>query len=141
MTRPWEVGAPRPWEAAQPIYDRVVALHRIKTEAGPAAGTVGLGGYSGPEQGTGPDGEVVLLTGLPCSIQKKASGKTKGAFLPGDIVSKTEWVIEIPIWAPIARYQIRDRDLLIDDEGYRYDVVSNRWSVFGYQLSTVRLEA
>ena len=140
MTRPWEFGAPRPWEAAQPVYDRIVAVHRIKTEAGPGAGNIGLGGYSGPEQGAGPEGEVVLLTGLPCSIQQKAAGKTKAGMLPADVIQKPEWVIEIPIWAPVARYQIRDRDIVIDDEGYRYGVASNRWTVFGYRLSTVRLE-
>jgi hypothetical protein len=141
MSRPWEMGAPRPWEAAQPIYDRIVAVHRIKTEAGPGGGTIGEGGYSGPDQGTGPEGEAVLYTGLPCSIQQKSPGRTKGTLLPADIVQKPEWVIEIPIWAPIARYDIRDRDIVIDDEGYRYGVGSNRWTVFGYRLSCVRLEA
>ena len=140
MTRPWEIGAPRPWEAAQPIYDRTVAIHRIKTEAGPGAGSIGLGGYSGPEQGTGAEGETVLFTGLAASIQNNAAGKTRNTLLPTDITEQPMWEIEIPVWAPITRYQIRDRDIVIDDEGYRYAVSQNRWNVFGYQLIGVRLE-
>jgi hypothetical protein len=140
MSRPWETGAPRPWEAAQPIYDRLVTVMRSKTEAGPGGGVIGPGGYSGPEQGTGPEGEVVLFVGLPASIQQKAPGKTRGAYLPADIAEKPGWVIEIPIWAPITRYSIRDRDILVDDEGYRYGVGQNRWTVFGYRLACIRLE-
>jgi hypothetical protein len=38
-------------------------------------------------------------------------------------------------------YDIRDRDIIVDDEGYRYEVSTNFWTGLGYQLSTIREEA
>jgi hypothetical protein len=49
-------------------------------------------------------------------------------------------VIEIPSYSGLVRYAIRDRDIVVDDEGYRYGVAQNRWTVFGYRLHCVRLE-
>jgi hypothetical protein len=140
MTRPWEYGAPRPWENQQPVYDRAVTIRRLKTEAGPGPGTIGEGGYSGPEQGTGAAGEVVILGNSEASIQQKQAGRTSGGLLPTDIAFRPLWAIYIPAWAPVAKGYIRDRDIVTDDEGYRYGVMAARWDVFGYRLSCVRLE-
>jgi hypothetical protein len=38
-------------------------------------------------------------------------------------------------------HDIRDRDILTDDEDYRYQVGGNYWTSMGYQLSTIREEA
>jgi hypothetical protein len=38
-------------------------------------------------------------------------------------------------------YSIRDRDIIVDDEGYRYGVSANYWTGIGYQLDCIRLEA
>ena len=38
-------------------------------------------------------------------------------------------------------YSIRDRDIVVDDEGYRYSIAAASWTVFGYQLNCIRLEA
>jgi hypothetical protein len=38
-------------------------------------------------------------------------------------------------------YSIRDRDIIVDEEGYRYEVGANYWTQLGYQLSTIREEA
>jgi hypothetical protein len=141
MTRPWESMLPRPWEAAQPIYDRLVAVHRNKTEAGPGTGNIGLGGYSGPEQPTtSPAGEAVLYTGIIAGIQQRSAGRASGGPLPADVSYRPEWVIEIPAGAGVPRYGIRDRDIIVDEEGYRYVVEAARWSSLGYRLSCVRLE-
>jgi len=130
-----------PWNSTQGLYPRVVSVSRINTVAG-AGDAIGNVGYSGAEQGSGPEGEMVLLTGLAASIQVGAVGRTtKSGDLPGDAVSKTVWTIFIPVSTGIVQYSIRDRDILIDDEGYRYEVGANFWTASGYQLSTVRLEA
>lgn len=139
--RPWETVLPRPWEAAQPIFDRMVAIHRNKTEAGAGTGTIGLAGYSGPEQPTSsPEGEVVLYTNIVASVQQRTAGRASGGPLPADPSYRPEWVIVIPVLAGVPRYGIRDRDIVIDDEGYRYAVEAARMSTFGYRLSCVRLE-
>jgi hypothetical protein len=142
MARPWESVSPRPWEAAQPIYDRTVSIRRLKTEAGAGAtGNIGLGGYSGAEQPTtSPAGETILFTNVPASIQSKSLGQTLHPLVPGDVSQRPQWVIEIPSYAGLVRYAIRDRDIILDDEGYRYGVAQNRWTVFGYRLTCIRLE-
>jgi hypothetical protein len=144
--RPWEAAQcnplMQPWEATNSPFNRTVAVHRqisIAQET-PAVGDVG---YSGAEQTTTPatgiEGEQVLMTGLPASIQITSPGRTKG-ILPADVVYRPQWRILIQASAaPI--YSIRDRDLLIDDEGYRYSVIANGWTSMGYQLEVIRLEA
>lgn len=137
---PWE-DTQIPWETG--LFDRVVSVSRAKTIAIPVSGGsgVGLTGYSGLEQTTSSAtiGEQQLYTNLPASIQAKSPGRTKGTLLPADIVYKPEWVIFIPA-SNISLYDIRDHDIIYDDEGYRYEVSQNMWTEFGYQLSTVRLE-
>jgi hypothetical protein len=130
-----------PWNTSQPVFMRTVALHRLRTVAG-VNDSIGGVGYSGAEQSLSSlEGEIILLTGLPASIQLATAGKTtKNAELPGDATTRPVWNIFIPASA-IAIYTIRDRDILLDDEGYRYEVGANYWTAAGYQLSTIRLEA
>jgi hypothetical protein len=140
MTVPWMTAPAPPWQQQQTNYPRVVSVSRPKTVAG-LTDAIGNVGYSGAEQGSGTEGETVLFTGLPASIQLGAAGRTtKSGELPGDAVSRPIWNIFIPANA-IARYSVRDRDVITDDEGYRYEVGANFWTGLGYQLSTVRMEA
>lgn len=130
-----------PWNATQPVYLRTVSIRRLKTVAG-TSDAIGGVGYSGAEQSLSSiEGEVVLFSGLMASIQLSTAGKTtKGTELPGDATSKPIWIIFIPV-SVISIYSVRDRDIVLDDEGYRYEVAANQWTSAGYQLSTVRLEA
>ena len=141
MTLPWMTTVnTAPWNAAQPIYPHTVSVRRAKTVAG-GTDVIGNVGYSGAEQGTGVEGETVLFTGLPASIQLGAAGRTtKGTELPGDATSRPIWNVFIPASA-ITQYSVRDRDIIVDDEGYRYEVGANQWTAAGYQLSTIRQEA
>lgn len=129
-----------PWLNQQPLFDRLITVSRLKTVAGDND-AIGAVGYSGAETSlTSPAGEVVLFAGIPASIQLAAAGKTtKGVDLPGDATTRAVWNIFIPkSAAPI--YSIRDRDIIEDDEGYRYEVGANYWND-GYSLSAIRLEA
>lgn len=128
-----------------PLFPRTVEVHRQKTNAVNSSGVqqVGLQGYSGREQTTAAgdaEGETTLYTGLPAAIFPKAAGKIKNGALPGDFTEKPQWGISIPFTA-LPQYSIRDADIIIDDEGYRYGVTQNSWTVLGYQLVCVRLEA
>ena len=138
---PWMMNVNNaPWLDQQNPYPRVVTVSRNKTVAG-TNDAIGNVGYSGAEQGTGSEGETVLFSGLPAAIQLKAGGRTtKSGELPGDSVTKPVWDIYIPASA-ISIYSIRDRDIITDDEGYRYEVGANYWTDAGYQLSTIRQEA
>lgn len=129
------------WNNQQQVYNRTVDVHRQETVAGPTGNDIGDVGYSGAEQSlASAAGEIVLYTALRASVQVGAVGRTQKGGLPGDAVTKPVWTIFIPV-TDSTLYQIRDRDIIIDDEGYRYEVGANQWTGLGYQLSTVRLEA
>jgi hypothetical protein len=63
----------------------------------------------------------VLFTGVPASIQSAATGRKKDSSLPQDAVFAPTWFIFVPKGA-LAKDSIRDRDFIIDDQGYRYEV-------------------
>lgn len=132
-----------PWNSSttQTNYPRTISIRRLKTVAG-TTDAVGAVGYSGAEQDPNDiQGEVILYDNVPATIQLGASGRTnKGTELPGDAISRPVWNILIPATA-LPRYAVRDRDIILDDEGYRYEVGANYWTPLGYQLSTVREEA
>jgi hypothetical protein len=124
-----------------PVYDRVISVYRSLTPANSSPG-IGDVGYSGEEPTTTPSGtqgQQLLFINIPCSIQLKTAGRSKGG-LPSDIVQKPMWSIFIPLGSA-SRYSIRDRDIVTDDESYRYGVAANVWTVLGYQLECMRLEA
>jgi hypothetical protein len=127
------------WNTSQAVYPRTVSILRMKDVAG-TTDVIGDGGYSGAEQGSGAGGETLRYSGLSASIEVGAAGRTtKAGELPADAVTKPIWNIFIPA-AVSSLYQIRDRDIVLDDEGYRYEVATNFWTGLGYELTTVRLE-
>lgn len=144
MLRPWESETARPWEVPQGLYPRLVAIHRLKTVAGSVSSdTIGLTGYSGAEQSTSPSdvqGETVLFINLPAQIQAASAKRKKASSLPGDVVDVPQWLIFIPS-ASLPQYAVRDRDLVVDDESYRYEVGQAAWSPLGTKLICIRLEA
>lgn len=127
---------------AQTLYPRTVSVNRAETVA---AGNpnIGLLGYSGLAQGvgTGTLGEIVVLTGVSCSIQAQGMGRVKGqGLLPGDAPGPGQWHVFIP-FTGAAKASINDRDVLVDDEGIRYQVSQAHWDSLGYKLICIRLEA
>jgi len=124
------------------LYPRTVDIHRSETVAG-GSPNIGLLGYSGMAQGVGSGtlGETVIATGVPCSIQAKGMGRVKGqGLLPGDAPGPGQWAIYMPVTA-VPKKTIQDRDILIDDEGVRYQISMAAWAPLGYQLIGIRLEA
>lgn len=125
------------------VYPRTVEVHRNKTNAGAADTTIGLTGYSGAEASTSvsdPAGEVVLFTKIPASIQAGPTGRKKDSALPQDVVFMPTWFIYGPQGA-LAKGTVRDRDIIVDDEGYRYEVGQAYWNRLGYKMICIRLEA
>ena len=70
----------------------------------------------------------------------QGSGRTRSSLLPADIVYRPSWTIYIPA-SEVPKNGIRDRDILIDDDGYRYGVAAAMWTSLGWNLECVRLEA
>lgn len=125
------------------LYPRTIEIRRTIGEAViNGVQEVGGIGYSGTQQTTvssDPYREQVLFQNIPCSIQAEQSGRTKDGYLPSDATLKPLWLIIIPSQY-LPQYSVRDRDLIYDDEGYRYIVDQNWFTALGYNLSAVRLE-
>lgn len=125
------------------LYPRTVQVSRSKSAAATSV-VVGLVGYSGMTTEPAPkdpQGETVLFTGIPASIQAARVGrKGSRAALPTDATFEPMWNIFIPP-AALALGSVKDRDVITDDEGYRYQVAQAYWNSLGYRLDCIRLEA
>jgi hypothetical protein len=123
------------------MYPRLINLYRSKDPQAEKTATTGLGAYegrTGSVGGSDPSGLALLLQNIPCGIVPHGIGRSTGAMLlPGDVVKHPQWQITTQA---LPLYTIRDRDILIDDEGYRYEVAMNGWTILGYSLYTIRLE-
>ena len=125
------------------LYPRVITIKRSQTIAS-ATNRIGLQGYSGmaenPDASDTQQGEIVIASAVPASIQATQQGRKKDSSLPSDAVWAPTWVIYIPKSA-VAKGVIRDRDIAYDDEGYRYEVGQAYWNILGHKLTGIRLEA
>jgi hypothetical protein len=125
------------------LYPNTIAVHRPITVAG-VSDSVGLVGYSGMTENpastdSGQQGETVLYTGVPASIQARQTGRKRDSALPSDAVFAPTWAILVPESA-LPKGSVRDRDIIVDELGYRYEVAQDYWNL-GYQLNCIRLEA
>jgi hypothetical protein len=126
------------------LYIRKIEIRRAKTVAGLNGTAIGLTGYSGEQATTDPgsaNGETVLFTGVQASIQAGATGKKRGdSALPADAVANPTWDIYLPAGAVPGYGSIRDRDIVVDDVGYRYQVAQAYPNILGWKLNCIRLE-
>lgn len=112
-------------------YPRTIAITRPSVQSG-----VGVVGYGGVQQSN----ETPVASGIQAAIQEKKEGGKPDARLPADASRRTYWKVLIPL-AALANGTINDRDIVTDDLGARYQVISNYWNSLGYNLLCERLEA
>lgn len=112
------------------LYPRAVAISRPGGESG--EGQIAYGGQS---QGA----ETSVATEVRASIQERREGQHSTVGLPGDATRPT-WYIFIPRRA-LALGVVKDRDIVTDDTGERYQVIANYWDSLGYRLTAEKLEA
>lgn len=114
------------------IYPRTITVSRPIPPAG-----VGVVGYSG----TNPTNETVVVAGVPASIQVKRPSSRTANDLPASAPSPILWNVLIPLSANIAVGTLKDRDIVTDDAGDRYQVEAAYWNSLGWSLLSIRLEA
>lgn len=134
MTRPWEENQGRaPWQAAQPLFDRVISIYRQATELAP-----GNVGYMGQNRTT----ETLLFSGIAASIQATASRATRSGDdrQPYDAPGPVVWNIIVPFsTAPLGG--LKTRDIVVDDVGDRYQVSAAYPDGVVWKLASLRLDA
>ena len=109
------------------IYPRIVSITRPPT-------LTGIGAQ--PYQGLLPSTETLVASGLKASIQQIKESKQFPANLPGDTIRGSLWSIFIRK----PRTLIRDRDIITDDLGVRYQVTAAYWNSLGYKALCERLQ-
>lgn len=107
------------------MYPRTVTVVR---SAAPTS--VGAIGYQGRQTAT----EVpVIPTPVPANIQEHKSAANPLADLPSDATGRGDWRIFIPLqYSPLGL--ILKNDIVVDDQGVRYNVTLPYWNGFGCAL-------
>lgn len=112
------------------LYPRTLTLVRPATQSGEGKLT-----YGGKTQA----GETVIASSVPCGFDLRREGQKDTPGLPGDGTRPT-YDCRIPRKA-LAKGTVKDRDIVIDDEGLRYQVVGPFWASLGYALRVELLAA
>lgn len=119
--------------------DATVSVLRPISNAAAASPSVGLIGYGGvlPDiAAIGQDGESLLATGVPAAIGPTRSGTRPGGLLPADAAGPNAYVV----YLPLPKGWLRDRDIIIDELGHRYQVSVADWTYVGCVAQATRLE-
>lgn len=109
------------------VFPRIVSVSRPGVQTGVGAQTYG---------GNVKSAETVVASGLPASVQRKREGGRNDVKIPSD-GKPGNWRIFIKANLGL----IRDRDIITDDLGERYQVIGNYWGSLGYNCSCDKLEA
>lgn len=129
---PWEqtpVGT-RPWEGVDE-YPRTIVFRRPSqpVQAGPGA-------YSGLL----PANETLIIANIPANIQIDRTGRPSEARLPADAIGNPTHKFFVPT-ALLYVGQIKERDVIVDEVGSRYQIVAIEWQTLGVQIRAQLLEA
>lgn len=114
------------------MYPRTIAVTRPKGQTG-----VGDVGYSGVMEGT----ETPVVSGIPASVQAKTTmARAPSGALPAAPPGPIVWRIYIARGL-VADDVIRDRDIITDDLGRRFQAEAAYPNSMGWNIAAVRLEA
>lgn len=109
------------------IFPRTIKIVRPYDQKG-----VGTLGYGGMSQNT----ERLIIENVPAAIQQKSISRQLSQKLPGDIRAKTLWRILFKL--PHAL--IEDRDIVVAENGERFQITSSYWTPIMYNCLSERLE-
>lgn len=128
------------------LYPQTVSIYRPRANASDSVGSLALGAqpYQGVEQShdaSNPNAEDLIASGVACVIHAQGVGRARGTgTTPSDAPGPEIWKIICPASA-LTYGQVRDRDIAVDDIGYRYQIAASEWSMLGYTLHAIRVEA
>ena len=99
------------------LYPRMVTIQRKIESDKPGA----QGGYGGVT----PDQFATIPATLRAHIAAERQGTSPEAKLPGDAAGQSIWSISFP---RMKLGVVRSRDVIVDELGQRYEVISADWS-------------
>jgi hypothetical protein len=111
------------------FYEYTLSQYRYKSGA-----TAGEGTYSGD-----PSDLQLIGSGLQGSVQKYRVGRSTPANLPSD-AGAPDYNIVMPFSSVPVLGQIRERDILVDQLGRRFQVFASEWTQLGYSAQCLLLE-
>lgn len=115
------------------LYDRTISVRRPVTNG--AITGVQLASYSGVEAAT----ETVLFSGVKTSIQTRSSVRQHMNALPAD--SRAPYVFSFfPERRAFSVGDIKNRDIIVDDVGDRYQIEAIEWTLLGPHIRALKLE-
>lgn len=114
------------------LYPRTVSIFRPKRSN--AVGAV-------PYKGLTPSNDDQLYCDLPAGVQWRASIGRPPTNIPSDAAVQGYWEVLIPLGNGITFGSVRDRDVIVDDQGIRYQVFGDYHTPLNSQFKCQRLEA
>ena len=121
------------------MYPRTISVVRPVGNGSDAEPAVGDVGYNADRGNAQPGDETPIASGIPCSIQLDRQGQRNGEGLPTDSRYQPIYKVFIPK-AAVALGLIKGADVVVDDQGQRYQVFSPYWDSMGYRLGVFVLE-
>jgi hypothetical protein len=106
------------------LYPRTISISRPNSR--PVVGQQPYGGVTKAD-------ETEIAPNVPARIQVDRQGTLPGAKLPGDAAGQSIWLILFIL--PLGT--VKDRDLITDELGNRYQIISYEW---GPLLTTARCQ-
>jgi len=109
------------------LYPRTISINRPKSNAAPGAQA-----YSGVT----PQNETVLFTGIAAHIEAERIGTAPASNLPANTQGEPIYLIifKLPLGS------VKNRDIIIDDQSDRYQVISADWGPLVTTCRSKKLE-
>lgn len=97
------------------------------------------GSSSQPDTDDQGAGERTLASNVPVALMAQAGAARGQGEVPSEAPGPIRWRAYLPP-SVFPKGSVETRDILVDDEGARYQVGSDGWTSLGYRLDLVRLE-
>ncbi|MFS2114316.1 hypothetical protein [Herbaspirillum frisingense] len=114
------------------FYPRTITISRPQSDS--SGGALGYGGIS-----TVP--ETIVFSDIRAGIQPASSGPKPADQIPVDTPARTMWRVLIPLSAGISAGAVLRGDVVTDEFGQRYRVISPYVSSLGPDFVVDRLES
>jgi hypothetical protein len=108
------------------IYPRLVTITRPNSVTG-----IGAQSY----QALNKNSETIIVSNVRASIQLKRKLQVSMAKLPGDTINNTSY----DVFLKLSLGTIKERDIITDDLGCRYQVIASYWDSLGYRCDCEKL--